>query len=600
VPLRETTFIERNVESWRELEAELERPRPDPDRVRHLYTSISDDLSYARTHYPNRSVRSYLNHKASQLALSLYRNETSGTGLRNFWTHTVPLELYTQRAALALAATIFLLCFLIGWWSGVEDPDFLGRVVGMGYVEETLENIERGDPMAIYKEGSRLGGTLGIAGNNLYVSMLCYVTGILGGLGTLVVLINNAIMVGAFQQFFFGQGVGWESVLGIWTHGTIEISCIVVAAGAGFVLAKGILWPGTLSRTRSFQLTALSGLRIMAGLAPLIILAAFIEGYLTRLTEMPTALRVIFLLVNAAFVLYYFIVRPYQVGRFEERDADDYGKLPPDRPLDWLPNVVLSNSRIFFDSLRNLFGSPGPLLVAALLALPFASVWVATIQPEKLDRYMVEIAVFFPKVKAALWSQSGAAMLVFGVLTLLVMPLLTYRLHARLPGGVPEGNLRFPTLVGLVIPWLILVVLAWIHGSIAWVSLPLLALWMRGISYADGNVIKGLRESFQFAFRNLARVTGLTAALSALLVVIGILVYSLWAQLVLPFIISNVPPALHEAINVTLIFDLATDFGLLSAGVLICTLAYGLQYHSLRELERAEGLSTRLSNAFAA
>ena len=69
---------------------------------------------------------------------------------------------------------------------------------------------------------------LGITINNIRVSLMAFVLGIFLGIGTLFLIMRNAIMLGAFQYFFYDKGVLWESVRTIWIHGTIEISVIII------------------------------------------------------------------------------------------------------------------------------------------------------------------------------------------------------------------------------------------------------------------------------------------------------------------------------------------------------------------------------------
>jgi len=83
--------------------------------------------------------------------------------------------------------------------------------------------------------------------------------GAIYAIGTVFILIKNGIMVGAFQFFFYEQGVFLESFLTIWIHGTLEISAIVIAAAAGLTMGKGLVFPGTLTRMQAFQMTLFEG-----------------------------------------------------------------------------------------------------------------------------------------------------------------------------------------------------------------------------------------------------------------------------------------------------------------------------------------------------
>ena len=574
---------------------ELLKPRPDPDVLRDLYAAVSDDLSYARTHYPNRSVRSYLNHKAAQLSLSLYKNDKKSTGFARFWKETIPLEFYTQRKPLLLAFVIFLLAFAIGWGSSIVDPAFAELILSERYVSMTEENIANSDPMAVYKDGSMLGGALGIMGNNLLVAMNCFISGIFLGIGTLMIMIYNGVMVGTFQQFFFARGVGWESVLGIWTHGTIEIACIIVAGGAGLVLAKGLIWPGTLSRSRAFQLSGLSGLRIMAGIAPLIILAGIIEGFITRLTDIPTVLRVAFLLVNLFFVLYYFVIRPFQIGRSTKREPEDYGNLPPDRPLNWELYAERSTTQTFFESIR-FFGKRG--LNYFVVALFYALVSIVSLvyfyPASTLDFQYIAQNPMGPDVAAFFKGLSPQSALVSVGLFLIVFPALTYFMHLQLPGSSADKEKRLATIVGLTIPWLLLGLLAYLNVIIVIVFLPFLMLWMRGITYHEGKVGKGLRKASNLFGGEFSSVMLLFALLLGFCFTLGLVVDLVWARFGLPFIMFNIPPSWTNYFDSYMAILAANDLAVLGIMILFWVQGYGLLYHTLHERYTAEGLMQRV------
>lgn len=595
MPLRETTFIYKNVESWRKLELELVKPSPDPDVLRDLYAAVSDDLSYARTHYPNRSVRSYLNHKAAELSLSLYKNDTKSTGFASFWKQTIPLEFYTQRKPLLLALCFFLLAFAIGWWSSIVDPAFAELILSEHYVSMTEENIANQDPMAVYKDGSMLGGALGIMGNNLFVAMKCFVSGIFLGIGTLFIMLYNGVMVGTFQQFFFARGVGWESVLGIWTHGTIEIACIIVAGGAGLVLAKGIVWPGTLSRSRAFQLSGLSGLRIMAGIAPLIILAGIIEGFITRLTDIPTPLRVLFLLVNLFFVLYYFVIRPYQVGRSLDREPEDYGSLPPDRPLQWELYTERSTTQTFFETIR-FFGKRGLnfFLTAVVLAIGLIAIIIYFFPVSPLDFVFRDDNIFGPEVSGLFegFSTTSASLSIF--LFLVVLSTLTYFMHLHLPGSNPDKEKRLTTIVGLTIPWLIIGFLAYFNVIVLLVFLPFIVLWMRGISSTGGKIGKGLKSASNLFGGEFGSVMLLFGMLICFCFAMGFITDYVWGNYGIPFILFNIPPAWSDYFDTTMAIWAINDLAVLLLMLLFWVQSYGLLYHTLHERYTAEGLMQRV------
>jgi len=107
-----------------------------------------------------------------------------------------------------------------------------------------------------------------------------------------------------------------ESLLAIWLHGTIEISCIVIAGSAGIVMGNSLLFPGTYARLASFRRGALQGLKIVIGLVPCFILAGFLESFVTRHSpEMYPWASAAIILGSLAFIILYFIVYPFHVER---------------------------------------------------------------------------------------------------------------------------------------------------------------------------------------------------------------------------------------------------------------------------------------------
>lgn len=349
--MRETKFIQQNKEKWKEFEHILDAPQKDPDKLKEVFVQVTDDLSYSRTFYPNRSVRVYLNGLAQKVFTNIYRKRKSGPRrLYQFWTDELPLLVYESRRDFLISFGVFLLAFLIGILSSRMDPEFVQIILGSGYVEMTEENIASGDPMAVYKQRGQFGMSLGITLNNIWVAFLTFVMGGFYGIGSLGILIRNGIMVGAFQYFFVEQGLFRESFLTIWTHGTLEISAIIIAGAAGLTMGRGLAFPGTYSRLRSFQRSAQRGLKIMLGIVPIFVIAGFIEGYLTRRTETPDSLRLLFILICLGFVVFYFILYPRWRARARGDDVGNVSPPAPDIEQAIRLNRIKSSGQIFGDS----------------------------------------------------------------------------------------------------------------------------------------------------------------------------------------------------------------------------------------------------------
>lgn len=315
--MKEVTFIRQNIEKWRDMELIIEGDiNATPDRQADTYIDLTTDLAFAQTHYPNSRITLYLNDLASALHNKIYRNKREDVSrLLTFWTQEIPQTIYEARHTLLTSFIIFVVSVVIGMISQLGDDSFVRLILGDQYVDMTLQNIERGAPMAVYDSGGQTEMFLSITFNNVKVSFLVFVYGVLTSLGTGFLLFQNGVMLGSFQTFFFQQDLGFESMLAIWLHGTLEIWAIIVAGAAGITLGNGWLMPGTFGRMTSFMRAARRGLKIIVGTVPVFITAAFIEGFATRHTEWGTWPRLAIIVASALFILFYYFYLPMRVGK---------------------------------------------------------------------------------------------------------------------------------------------------------------------------------------------------------------------------------------------------------------------------------------------
>ncbi|HEX8428575.1 stage II sporulation protein M [Hymenobacter sp.] len=319
--MREAVFLRQNEARWKQYEAAAAKG---PDELAARFVALTDDLAYAQTFYPGSPTTRYLNDLTAKQHQALYKNKTEQTSrFKQFWARELPLLVARHHTPLAWSLLLFTVFTLLGALSAAYDDSFVRVVLGDAYVNKTLENIEKGDPMAVYKGMSETPMFLLITLNNIYVSLVAYAMGATLGLGTVWALFRNGVMLGSFQYFFYQKGVLLPSLLTIWIHGTLEISAIVLAGGAGFVMARGLLFPGTYSRGAAFRQAARDGLKLAIGLVPIFMVAGFLEGFVTRHTEMPVALSLSIIGLSAGFIVWYFILYPrYLSGRVPVSAAD--------------------------------------------------------------------------------------------------------------------------------------------------------------------------------------------------------------------------------------------------------------------------------------
>ncbi len=313
--MREAQFLKQNADKWQEFQDDLLVNQP-ADVLADRFVQLTDDLAYSKTFYPDSNTTKFLNQLAAQFHQKIYRNKKEKSKrILDFWQFELPL-LFKQYHKQFLIAFIFFLIFV---WMGVisaqKDESFVRFILGDDYVNMTLANIEKGDPFGVYKSERMTNMFVSIAMNNIKVAFFAYVLGITFSIGSIWLLFSNGIMLGSFQYFFFAKGLGAKSIMVVFIHGTLEISSIVIAGAAGLILGSGLLFPGTFKRSVSITKAAKDGLKIVVGLIPFFVVAAFLESYVTRFTEMPLPISLLILTSSCLFVIWYFVAYPIQLHR---------------------------------------------------------------------------------------------------------------------------------------------------------------------------------------------------------------------------------------------------------------------------------------------
>ena len=294
-----------------------------------MYTELTSDLAFSRTHFPDATITTMLNALTMKLHNEVYRgHHEKWSRLWTFWTDEVPRAVYENRKAMLSALAVFVFFLLVGIVSLFNDDEFARLILGNEYVDMTIENIKNGHPTDVYSQVPEADSFFFIMLNNLKVDIVSFSLGIFTPFATALLMMYNSIMVGAFTFFFFQYGTFGEAFLAIMQHGTLEIPTIVLSGGAGFVLGSGWLFPGTYSRMQAFRRKAKQSLKIAISVFPVTIVAAFIEGYLTRHTEYPLPFKVLVIVLSAAFILFYYVVLPWIKGRKREDEPATDEQLP--------------------------------------------------------------------------------------------------------------------------------------------------------------------------------------------------------------------------------------------------------------------------------
>jgi len=323
--VKEVVFLNKNANRWKEADKFISlKKNKNPDYYAELFIQITDDLAYAKTYFPDSPTEKYLNSLASKIHQAIYKTKKeSSNRFASFWKIELPQELFRIRKYILYSFIILVVSFLIGWISAENDNEYSRIIMGDAYVNQTLDNIEKGDPMGIYKGQDSLSMFFFIAYNNIKVMFSVFLLGIVVSFGSIVYIFQHGVMLAGFHHMFYEYNVLTESLITVWIHGTIEIFTLLVSGGIGIMLGNSLLFPGTYARRKSFGIAARRGVKVVVGLVPFIIIAAFLESFVTRHTEWNNYIRVGIIIISGILVVWYFFIYPQKIMLNQNQENHD-------------------------------------------------------------------------------------------------------------------------------------------------------------------------------------------------------------------------------------------------------------------------------------
>lgn len=255
------------------------------------YRKTLSDFAIARSRFPGTWAARHL---AQLVARANHRlrtdSEQRSMGLRPvlaFYRDTFPRLFSAISAELMLCVALFLVAVLLGVAMSALSPDagvaFLGK--------ERVEDLERGK---IWTDAVAQGGSFfsaAIARNNMKVAMTAWAGGLLAGLGSLLIVFFNGLMLGviaATTVHFAMQGALFEFIS---AHGPLELTLILVAGAAGLHMGRAVVADGDVPRALKLARAAKTSVMVLLGCLPFFLVLGFVEGFLSPSPGLPVVLK---------------------------------------------------------------------------------------------------------------------------------------------------------------------------------------------------------------------------------------------------------------------------------------------------------------------
>ena len=293
-----------------------------------LYRQIAADLASAREDPTSTNLAHYLNQLLGRAHNIIYMGRrTEHRNIFTFYRDTYPAIFRATFENTFVAFLIFLGAAFAGCFLSLNDPSFVRHMLGPHMMESIDQHKMWTDSIVTIKPVA----SSQILTNNLSVSIATYALGISAGLGTVWMMLVNGLLIGVVGTACWQAGMSlmlWSFVA---AHGILELPAIFIAGGAGFAIARGLLFPGALPRGESLVRAGKQSAKLFFGTIPLLLIAGFIEGFISP-SNLPVGLK--FALAAGLFTLLTLYLA--RAGRAEHID-------PESDPFDRLDTAKLSS-----------------------------------------------------------------------------------------------------------------------------------------------------------------------------------------------------------------------------------------------------------------
>jgi uncharacterized membrane protein SpoIIM required for sporulation len=292
-------FVATEKPVWIELERALDRLEGDPGhrmnleqvaRFHHLYERTAADLAKIVTFSSEPETRRYLENLVARAYGEIH--ETRQRQRRIFplkwFFHTLPQTFRRHVRAFWMSLAVTLVGCAFGGFAIALDPESKPVLMPFPHLQQdpgkrvAEEESATQDRLA----GHKTSFSAFLMTHNTKVSIFTLALGMTWGVGTIILLFYNGVILGAVAVDYVAAGhakflMGW-----LLPHGAVEIPAILIAGQAGLVLALALIGWGkrTPLKTRLREVST-DVVTLIFGVALLLVWAGFVEAFLSQYHE---------------------------------------------------------------------------------------------------------------------------------------------------------------------------------------------------------------------------------------------------------------------------------------------------------------------------
>jgi uncharacterized membrane protein SpoIIM required for sporulation len=292
-------FIAAEQPFWTELDATLKKFEDDPNRAlpldqsrrfHYLYERTSADLAKLNTFANEPETRRFLESLVARAYGEIHETREKPHRFQplQWFMVTFPQTFRRHINVFWLTVVITLAGCAFGGFATMLDPE--SRHVTMPFGHDSMKPSQRVAREEKTKH-DRFSGEHAVFStylmtHNTKVSIFTMALGMTWGVGTIIMLFYNGVVLGAISVDYIADGQGKFLAGWLLPHGSFEIPAILIAGQAGLILGRALIGRGT-RKNLSERLREISSdlVTLIAGVGVLLVWAGLVESFFSQYHE---------------------------------------------------------------------------------------------------------------------------------------------------------------------------------------------------------------------------------------------------------------------------------------------------------------------------
>jgi uncharacterized membrane protein SpoIIM required for sporulation len=247
-----------------------------------LYRTTLSSLAVAHDTSLDKSLITYLEQLCTRAYFQIYGVQTpAGRQILRFFARSWPEAVRAIWRETLFCVVLTAGAALVAYLLIRSDPSWFYSIIPQGlaggrdpsasaeYLRSTLYDKQK-DWLGVFATF--------LFTHNSQIAIFSFALGFAFAVPTVLLILYNGLMLGAFVAVFAAKGLGWNVAAWLMIHGTTEIFAICISGAAGIRIGMAIAFPGRLSRMDAVVAAGRTAATAMAGTVIMLAVAGLLEG----------------------------------------------------------------------------------------------------------------------------------------------------------------------------------------------------------------------------------------------------------------------------------------------------------------------------------